>query len=155
MTVAHKRRLIGQAAADQDARLLCRLCELPSSSYYYAARQRDETALRAAIEQIALEFPRYGTRRMTAELRRREWTINRKHVQRVMRADGLLVQIRRLVRTSLSYPGFGKWPNLLKKMRIQRPPQELLQGVTRWLISRSVRCVSLGAHPLPGPMALA
>jgi transposase InsO family protein len=128
--VAHKRRLVGQVAADQDVRLLCRLCDLRPSAYSYAARQRDETALRAAIEQIALEYPRYGTRRMTAELRRRQWQINRKHVQRVMRADGLLVQIRRLVRTSLYYPGWGHWPNLLREMRIERPNQVWAGDIT-------------------------
>jgi transposase InsO family protein len=130
LTVAHKRRLIGQAAADQDVRLLCRLCALQPSSYYYAAQQRDETALRAAIEEIALEHPRYGTRRMTAELRRRQWEINRKHVQRVMRADGLLVQIRRLVRTSQYYPGWGHWPNLLREMPIERPNQVWAADIT-------------------------
>jgi putative transposase len=67
---------------------------------------------------------------MTAELRRREWTINRKHVQRVMRQDGLLVQIRRLVRTSLYYPGWGHWPHLLRKMSIERPNQVWAADIT-------------------------
>ena len=33
-------------------------------------------ALRHAIQRIALEFPWYGWRRMTAELQRRGWAVN-------------------------------------------------------------------------------
>jgi transposase InsO family protein len=109
---------------------LCRLCNLPPSTYYYAARRREETDLRAAIEQIALAHPCYGTRRVTAELRRQAREINRKHVQRLMRQDGLLVQIRRLVRTSLYYPGWGHWPNLLREVRIERPNQVWAADIT-------------------------
>ena len=97
-------------AEDFDVRLLCQTCDLAPSSFYYAARRQQNTALRAAIEQVALEFPRYGYRRMTAELRRRDWPVNRKRVLRLMREGSLLVQVRRLVRTSICRPGRGRLP---------------------------------------------
>jgi hypothetical protein len=37
-------------------------------------------ALRDAIQRIALEFPSYGWRRITAQLRRQKWVVNRKRV---------------------------------------------------------------------------
>ena len=42
------------------------------------------------IRQVALEWPAYGYRRMTAELRRRGQRVNRKRVLRLMREDNLL-----------------------------------------------------------------
>ncbi len=39
-------------------RLLCRLLDVPRSSYYYASKPADDLALRDAIERIALELPR-------------------------------------------------------------------------------------------------
>jgi hypothetical protein len=47
---------------------------------------------------------------MTAELRRRDWPVNRKRVLRLMREGSLLVQVRRLVRTSICRPGRGRLP---------------------------------------------
>lgn len=118
------------AAGDFDVRLLCPIADLAPSSYYYAARRRDDTALRAAIEQIALEFPRYGYRRMTAELRRRDWPVNRKRVLRLMREGSLLVQVRRLVRTSIYRPGLGHWPNLLREIKAEYPNQVWVADIT-------------------------
>jgi putative transposase len=46
--------------------------------------------LRDAIQRIGLDWPAYGRRRITEELRRRGWTVNRKCVHRIMREDNLL-----------------------------------------------------------------
>ena len=46
--------------------------------------------LRDAIQRIALEWPAYGRRRITQELRRRGWTVNAKRVHRLMHEDNLL-----------------------------------------------------------------
>jgi hypothetical protein len=43
-------------------------------------------ALREAIQRIALEFPSYGWRRITAQLRRQKWVVNHKRVYRWMRS---------------------------------------------------------------------
>jgi transposase InsO family protein len=51
--------------------------------------------LRDAIQRIALDMPSYGRRRITAELRRRGWTVNPKRVYRLMRKDNLLCVRRR------------------------------------------------------------
>ena len=46
--------------------------------------------LREAMQRVALEFPSYGRRRMTAELKQRGWAVNHKRVSRLMREDNLL-----------------------------------------------------------------
>jgi transposase InsO family protein len=122
--------MLTAAAEDFDVRLLCQVAGLAPSSYYYAARRREDTALRAAIEQVAVEFPRYGYRRMTAELRRRDWPVNRKRVLRLMREGSLLVQVRRLVRTSIYRPGLGHWPNLLRKTKAAYPNHVWVADIT-------------------------
>ena len=43
----------------------------------------DDMDLRDAIQRIALEWPAYGRRRITQELRRRGWEVNHKRVHRL------------------------------------------------------------------------
>jgi len=97
--------------------------EVPPSSFYYQTQPREEVELRAAIEQIALEFPRYGYRGMTAELHRQGWQANHKHVLRIMREESLLVQVRRSCQTTNSRHSYGGYPNLLKALQVVRPNQ--------------------------------
>ena len=104
--------------------LLCRVVALAPSTYYYQPCQPDELELRAQIEEIALAFPRYGYRRMAAELKRRGLLVNRKRVLRLMREECLLVQVRQYCRsTTNSHHGYGRYPNLIKRLSIVRPDQ--------------------------------
>ena len=69
--------------------------------------------LRDAIQRIALEWPSYGRPRITAELRRRDWTVNPKLVYRLMREDNLLcVRKRKFVVTTDSNHKRKIYPNL-------------------------------------------
>jgi hypothetical protein len=45
--------------------------------------------LRDEMQKIAAEWPSYGSRRITQELKARGWDVNRKRVQRLMREDNL------------------------------------------------------------------
>ncbi len=101
-------------------RLLCRLLDVPRSSYYYAAKPADDLELRDTIEKIALEWPRYGYRRVTAELKRRGHEVNHKRVLRIMREQSLLVEVQRLRRTTNSQHQYGRFPNLVKGLVIDR-----------------------------------
>ena len=73
--------------------------------------------LRDAIQRIALEWPSYGRPRITAELRRRGWTVNAKRVHRLLREDNLLcVRKRKFVVTTDSNHGRKVYPNLARDM---------------------------------------
>ncbi len=69
--------------------------------------------LRDAIQRIALAWPSYGRPRITAELRRQDWTVNPKLVYRLMREDNLLcVRKRKFVVTTDSNHTRRIYPNL-------------------------------------------
>jgi putative transposase len=76
-------------------------------------------ALRDMIQRIALEFPSYGWRRMTAELQRRGWAVNHKRVYRRMHEDNLLcLRKRKFVVTTDSDHGLPVYPNLARAMTL-------------------------------------
>ena len=75
--------------------------------------------LRDAIQRIALEWPSYGRPRITAEFRRRGWTVNPKRVYRIMREDNLLcVRKRKFIVTTDSNHGRKVYPNLARQMML-------------------------------------
>lgn len=115
---------------DWSERLLCRLLDMPRSSYYYAPKPADDLELRDAIERIALEFPQYGYRRVTAELERRGFEANHKRVLRIMREGSLLVEVKRLCRTTNSNHQYGRFPNLVKDLVIERVDQVWCADIT-------------------------
>ena len=51
----------------------------------------DEAALTADIVALAVQYGRYGYRRITAMLHQAGWTVNRKRVERIWRREGLKV----------------------------------------------------------------
>ncbi len=95
----------------------CALLNLARSRYYQSALvapEKDETALRDAIENIVVEFAGYGYRRVTAQLARDGWQVNHKRVLRIMQQESLLCQLRRRwVATTDSDHGLRVYPNLL------------------------------------------
>ena len=84
----------------------------PTATTSVAALKQRE--LVEAIEELVLEFPRYGYRRVTHTLKRNGWCVNHKRVLRLMRQESLLCQLRRRwVRTTDSEHGLRVYPNLL------------------------------------------
>ena len=81
--------------------------------------------LRDTIQRMALEWPSYGRPRITAELRRRGWTVNPKLVYRLMREDNLLcVRKRKFVVTTDSNHTRRIYPNLARD-RVPTAPDQL------------------------------
>jgi hypothetical protein len=73
----------------------CQALEVSRSGYYKWRVQPERVPsanmdLKNQIQEIALEFPGYGYRRMTAELRYRGYVVNHKRVLDMMRQDNLL-----------------------------------------------------------------
>jgi len=110
---------------------------LARSSFYYKPkakspdRMKVEADLRDRIEAICLEFPRYGYRRVTYQLKHEGWQINHKKVLRLMRESDLLCRVRRRrVRTTDSRHHFPRYPNLVKGMIVSRRNQVWLADIT-------------------------
>ena len=79
--------------------LVCDVLGCARSSYYYRPRDTDHSALAAAIESLATAWPTYGSRRITAELRRQGWEINRKRDTRLMKEMGLCIKRKAMTAT--------------------------------------------------------
>ena len=94
-----------------------------SEHFYYHPHTPDDLDLRAAIDEVALDYPRYGYRRVHAELVRRGWQINHKRVQRLMQEANLIVEVRHYCQTTNSRHSYGRYPNLVKYLEIVRPHQ--------------------------------
>jgi transposase InsO family protein len=108
--------------------------KLPRSSFYYrpeAVTARAEADLRDRIEAICLEFPRYGYRRVTAQLKRDRLCINHKKVLRLMRESDLLCRAKhRFVITTDSRHSFPRYPNLARNLTVSRLNQMWLADIT-------------------------
>jgi len=107
--------------------MICSTLGVSRSSYYYQGCSRDEGELLSSIKAVQTRFPTYGTRRVTAELKRAPEPIhvNRKRVQRLMRQHELLQPVRkRKVRTTNSEHGYPRYPNLVKD-RVATHPDEI------------------------------
>ena len=112
---------------------VCKLLELSRSTYYYQPVQADEDKLKEAIEDLACQFPTYGTRRITHQLRRSPYKIhvNRKRVRRVMAEKKLLrPQKQRKRRTTDSQHPYPRYSNLVKDLEITLPDQVWVGDVT-------------------------
>jgi putative transposase len=112
---------------------LCRLLDLPRSSYYYRPVEKDESELQAAIESVAGQFPTYGSRRVTKQLQRLpyRWHVGRDRIRRLMRLMGLQRPVkRRTYRTTNSRHGFARYPNLVQDLQITHPDQVWVGDIT-------------------------
>lgn len=109
----------------------CRVLDWPRSSYYRAASAAADTSLRALMQQVALEWPAYGYRRLTAELCRRGHAVNRKRVLRLMREDNLLcLRKRRFVHTTNSDHRQPVYPNLVPELVVAGCDQLWVSDIT-------------------------
>ena len=78
-------------------------------------RIQQEISLKERIQQIAFKHPYYGYRRITAQLKRENMTINHKRVLRLMRQLGIQGRIkRRYAITTNSKHNHRIYPNLIK-----------------------------------------
>jgi putative transposase len=111
-----------------------RLCELlgcSRSSYYYHTQQKEDAEVKSAIQSVAAEWPTYGYRRVTKQMQRQGWDINKKRVRRLMREMGLLTRLKRKGRrTTQSEHEFPRFPNLVQGLEIVRPDQVWVSDIT-------------------------
>jgi putative transposase len=110
---------------------------LARSSFYYKSRAASpgrmklEADLMDCIEVICLEFPRYGYRRVSQQLKREGWLVNHKKVLRLMRESDLLCQVqRKRVKTTNSTHCLPVYPNLVKDIVISCLNQVWIADIT-------------------------
>lgn len=111
--------------------------KLVRSSFYYKPKVRNaemmkiEADLVDRIEAVCLEFPRYGYRRVTHQLKHEGWAVNHKKVLRLMRESDLLCHVKRKwVKTTDSNHHFPRYPNFIKGMVSNRLNQVWVSDIT-------------------------
>jgi len=119
--------------SDYPISMLCDLLTVSRSSFYYQPAEADESDLREAVNQLAAQFPTYGSRRLAAQLRRAPYklTVNRKRVQRMMREEQINCRVkRRVIQTTDSKHAFPRYPNLVADLEITHPDQVWVSDIT-------------------------
>jgi putative transposase len=109
----------------------CRLLKVARSTLYYrpVSASADDLAVMRRIDELHLEYPFYGSRRMAVVLRDDGWVVNRKRAQRLMRVMGLEA-IYQKPSTSRGRPGHKMYPYLLRGLVIDRPNRVWCADIT-------------------------
>jgi len=116
---------------DYPKKTVSNVLSVSRSTLYYQPQPTDDERLKAAIRDVAGQFPTYGYRRITAELGRRELKANRKRVARLMREMGLAAKLKRKTRrTTNSAHSFPRYANLVQDLSISRPDQVWVADIT-------------------------
>jgi putative transposase len=119
-----------QLAESYPVQVICRVWETPRSTYY-RSQASDDQELRVALQRLAGIWPRYGSRRLTAQVQREGFQVNRKHVQRLMRDLGIQGHTyAKKRRTTNSEHGYPRYPNLVEQLEIVRPEQVWVSDIT-------------------------
>ncbi len=109
----------------------CALLGLNRSGIYYRPKAvpAGDLAMTRLLDKMHLKAPFYGSRKMTACLRREGHVVNRKRIRRLMRRMGLQTIYRR-PRTTVPHPGHRVFPYLLRGVAVTRPNQVWAADIT-------------------------
>ena len=100
------------------------------SFYYHPQEDPSEAVLRAEIEKLAGQYPRYGYRRITQLLQRQGYTVGTRRVARLMKESNLLVSVKRACQTTRSLQGEKPWDNRLETLEISHQDQVWVADIT-------------------------
>ena len=115
---------------------MCGLAGVSRAGYYRhwlaSKPKQEETALRDEIQRLALAERHYGHRRITVQLQRSGWAVNRKRVLRITREDNLLCLKKQKFHpaTTDSKHKWRVWPNLARRMRPMAVNQLWVSDIT-------------------------
>lgn len=115
---------------------MCGLLKVSAASYYRhwraSAPRQEETAVRDAVQRVALAHRRYGYRRVAAQLRQEGVVVNHKRVLRLMAEDNLLCLRQKpfVPRTTRSDPAWPVVPNRVRHLQPTGPDQIWVADIT-------------------------
>lgn len=112
--------------------------KLARSTYYSQAKkaseakEREDWALKASIEEVRLDFPTYGYRRLHVHFERQGQRINEKRIRRVVKKYGLFPVVWKTfkVQTTQSDHDLPVFPNLLKGKEVTAVNQIWVADIT-------------------------
>ena len=131
MSTPDRRAMVERPGKDLSVRRQCTLLNLARSGVYRPepVPAADDLALMRRIDELHLELPFYGSRRMMFELNKEGRRVNRKRVQRLMRVMGIEALVPR-PGTSKAGPGHKIYPYLLRGLAITEPNHVWASDIT-------------------------
>ena len=122
MSAPDRRAMVEQPGKDLSVRRQCALVGVARSGVYRPkpVAEADDLAVMRRIDELHLELPFYGSRRMTFELNKEGRGVNRKRVRRLMRVMGIEALVPR-PGTSKAAPGHKIYSYLLRGLKIVEP----------------------------------
>jgi len=122
MSAPDRRAMVERPGVDLSVRRQCALLNLARSGVYRPKPVigAGDLALMRRIDELHLQLPFYGSRRMAFELNKEDRGVNRKRVQRLMRVMGIEALVPR-PGTSKPAPGHKIYPYLLRGLAIAEP----------------------------------
>jgi len=131
MSAPERRAKVERTGSEVSVRRQCALLHVARSGVYRPRPEpgAEDLALMLRIDELYLEKPFYGSRRMTFELNEEGRGVNRKRVQRLMRLMGLEALVPR-PGTSKAAPGNKIYPYLLRGLEITQPNHVWASDIT-------------------------
>jgi putative transposase len=107
------------------------MLKINRSGWYYQPKgiSEEDIELMKLIDRIYMESPFYGSRKIAAVLKRQNYAVGRKRVQRLMQLMGISAIYRR-PRTTKPGKGNKVYPYLLRGLEITRPNQVWSTDIT-------------------------
>jgi putative transposase len=137
MSTPDRREMLDRDDQTLSIRRQCALLGVARSSVYRPKKPANDNDLflMKRIDQLFTDWPFYGSRRMTLQLRQEGHKINRKRVQRLMRAMGIAA-LGPKPRTTKPAPGHKIYPYLLRDLKIEKPNHVWCADITYLPIGR-------------------
>src|SRR5271163_2897514 len=131
MSAPDRRAMVERAGNELSVRHQCALLSLTRSGVYRSkpVTGADDLAVMRRIDELHLELPFYGSRRMTFELNKEGRGVNRKRVRRLMRVMGIEALVPR-PGTSKAAPGHKIYLYLLRGVSITEPNHVWASDIT-------------------------
>jgi putative transposase len=131
MSTPDRRAMVERPGKDLSVRRPCTLLNLARSGVYRPkpVPAADDLAVMRRIDELHLELPFYGSRRMMFELNQEGRGVNRKRVRRLMRVMGIEALVPR-PGTSKAAPGHRIYPYLLRGLAITEPNHVWASDIT-------------------------
>src|ERR1700692_3167812 len=131
MSAPDRRAMVERPGEAVSVRRQCALLNVARAGVYRPkpTMAADDLALMRRIDELHLELPFFGSRRMTFELNKEGRGVNRKRVQRLMRVMGIEALVPR-PGTSKAAPGHKIYPYLLRGLAITEPNHVWASDIT-------------------------
>jgi putative transposase len=123
--------MIQSLQVEASVKRLCEVFDCPRSTYYYQAREHDESLLLSAIEQILMRRPFFGYRRVLAQLQREGVPVGETVLRRLLKGLGHSCSVGQVrVQTTDSNHPYTRYRSLIRGVKARRPNQIWVADIT-------------------------